>query len=125
MNTLEEEKRRRMIFYWFKFRFTLCVTNVLLLEKALVQISHLYFFKFFDFVGSWVNFSDGRKNVFNEGFDGRRIWWFDTGGINPNGRRNGNVCQNERNDRKKARYAWKSVVEKKGSKLGTEFTDAK
>lgn len=28
---------------------TLWVTNVLLLENALEQISHLYFFKFFDF----------------------------------------------------------------------------
>jgi hypothetical protein len=32
------------------FFFTLCVTNVLLLENAREQISHLYFFKFFDFV---------------------------------------------------------------------------
>lgn len=29
---------------------TLCVTNVLLRENAREQISHLYFFKFFDFV---------------------------------------------------------------------------
>lgn len=29
---------------------TLCVTNVLLREKAREQISHLYFFKFFDLV---------------------------------------------------------------------------
>ena len=30
--------------------FTLCVTNVLLRENARKQISHLYFFKFFDLV---------------------------------------------------------------------------
>jgi hypothetical protein len=37
--------------------FTLCVTNVLLRENAREQISHLYFFKFFDllvFVVEWV-----------------------------------------------------------------------
>jgi hypothetical protein len=32
------------------FFLTLCVTNVLLLENAREQISHLYFFKFFDLV---------------------------------------------------------------------------
>jgi hypothetical protein len=35
---------------FFFFCFTLCVTNVLLLENAREQISHLYFFKFFDLV---------------------------------------------------------------------------
>ncbi len=34
-----------------KIFFTLCVTNVLLRENAREQISHLYFFKFFDLVG--------------------------------------------------------------------------
>jgi len=33
-----------------KIFFTLCVTSVLLRENAREQISHLYFFKFFDFV---------------------------------------------------------------------------
>ncbi len=40
-------QRKRMV---LDKKFTLCVTNVLLREKAREQISHLYFFKFFDLV---------------------------------------------------------------------------
>ncbi len=53
MNTLEEKKRNSIEEYCC---FTLCVINVLLLEKALEHISHVYFFKFFDFVVSLLEF---------------------------------------------------------------------
>jgi hypothetical protein len=49
MNTLEE----KMITINDTKTNTLCVTNVLLLEKALEQTSHLYFLQFFDFVVSF------------------------------------------------------------------------
>ncbi len=138
----EDEKKLFSIVEYCIF-FTLCVTNVLLLEKAREHISHLYFFKFLDFVVSLFEFLDWRRISINEGFDGIWMllfvkWWVlvidalgrigdDDGGINPGGRRNGNVCQKdrygtERNDRSKARCAWKSFVEEiNGEKKGFEI----
>ncbi len=119
MNTLEE----KMITINDTKTNTLCVTNVLLLEKALEQTSHLYFLQFFDFV---VSFFEWIKFV-NEGFE--EIWVValgrigDGGGMNSGGRRNGNVCQNvrdgmDRNGRNSARCAWKSFD---GEKNGFKF----
>jgi len=107
--------------------FTLCVTNVLLLEKALKHISHLYFFTFLAFLISLLEFFDWRKKFINEDVDGIGTLLFDIlgrigGGISSGGRRNGNVCQKDRNGRNKARCEWKSFdKEINGGKKGFEI----
>jgi hypothetical protein len=82
---------------------TLCVTNVLLLEKALEQISHLYFLQFFDLVEGIT--------LINEVVVLGRIG--DGVGMSSGGQRNGNVCQKvrdgmDRNGRNNTSCACKS-----------------